>query len=658
MDYSKLSDAEIDALVLEKQKGLNPIDFYANATEEELDNLVNQKLNTQTPKKEKIIQEMPEALSWKDRAIVKNFSNSDKDAAGYLQEKYPDHEVSVQKNSLVMRKKGEKDWKTVDPNTGFFSKDILNDITDIGYDTLSGFGTSAATAAGGLAGAGAGGVGALPAAAASGSAASAGLEGLRQSLGKILGINQDYDAKNIGMSAAFGAVSPLVFGTGATTKQLLQKAASSNLDDAAFDALKKSQSGAIGRLYDWGTRKAVPWTLGKAGGYKTQDLQDLPKYLSNIENLEKKGAEGVMGYVDEATDEYIGNVRNEVTKKGKELQEAYAKEGLRVPMYAANNRMLALRDEIVEEIAKNPTDNNQAKLEAWNQVYENLFMQNKKVAQAVTKEVPTGMIGANGQPLTKTVEEVVETTVKTPAAGMLDADAAFTLKKDLADAAGLSKIEGGLVSRYSKAAPIEKQLKGVLSLAAEDVDNELVKVAPETKGIKEKLRQYFEDTKALNRYVSKPEAALKTLQTLDSPGKVVSLARLRRTPGGRALEEKGRTLALAKKFSPDLTEVLSSGGSTSTSRSIPLQAAGAMVGGFGGYKLGNALLGSGAGFAGAGLGSLVAGVIGSKLVSPAAIRAGLRAGMTMEQIMAAAKNAGGRSLQAAPASAWNYMRDN
>jgi hypothetical protein len=655
MDFSKLSDDEINALVAEKQKKLNPIDSFASMSDDELNQLVSSK---QRNKKEKFIQEMPEALSWKDRAIVKNFSNNSKDAAVFLQEKYPDHDVTVNdRGGLYMRKRGDRDWKAVDPDTGFFSKDFLNDVTDIGFDTIAGVGTSAATAAGGLAGAGAGGIGALPAAAAAGAASSGGLETLRQSLGKALGIKQDYDAANIGMSAGFGAVSPLVFGTGATQKQLLQKALASNLDDAGIEALKKSQQGAAGKLYDWAAKKALPWTVGKAGGYQTKDLQDLPKYLSRIEAVEGKGVEGMMGYVDEATDDYIGSVRQQVTQTGKELQEAYSKEGLKVPMMAANERMLGLRNEILEEIAKNPTDNNQAKLEAWEQVYENLFMQNKKVAEKVTKQVPTGLLDAAGKPITTAVEETVEKSVKVPMVGLMDADAAFSLKKDLADAAGLSKIEGGLVSRYSKAAPIEKQLKGVLSLAAEDVDKELVKAAPDSKVLKDKLRQYFEDTKALNRYVSKPEAALKTLQTLDSPQKAITLARIRRTPGGRALEEKARVLSLGKKFSPQLSEVMSSGGATSTSRTIPLQAAGAMVGGYAGYKLGNELGGPGSGFAGAGLGSLIAGTLGSKFFSPAAIRAGLKAGMTAEEVMRATQRAGGRALQAAPASAWNYMRD-
>jgi hypothetical protein len=163
-----------------------------------------------------VIEEMHPDITSMDRILVKNFSNDPQAAAAYLAQKHPGLEVKAQPDGkIIARKPGEKDYRVLDPDTGFFSKDFLHDVGDVLYDVPAGLVQSAATGAGGLAGN-------LPGAALAGGASAAGLETLRQAVGNKLGINDGVKGGDVLLSGGVGAVAPVLFGSGVGGKEALK----------------------------------------------------------------------------------------------------------------------------------------------------------------------------------------------------------------------------------------------------------------------------------------------------------------------------------------------------------------------------------------------------------------------------------------------------
>lgn len=219
----------------------------------------NKAEQTSQPENTQYLEESPDALSWGDRAIAKNFANSPEAQAAYIRQQYPNQQVTLKDGNIYMRGNNQEPWKAMDPDTGFFSKDIINDAGDILYDTGAGMVQSAATAASALAGGAAtlpsGGWGAIPAAMAGSSASGAAIEAGRQQIGKWAGIPQEIDGGQVGMSGLIGAAAPLVFGAGNITKApALLNATKSKLAEYGDDGLRMLQSqqrGLPGRFMDW-----------------------------------------------------------------------------------------------------------------------------------------------------------------------------------------------------------------------------------------------------------------------------------------------------------------------------------------------------------------------------------------------------------------------
>lgn len=118
-------------------------------------------------------------------------------------------------------------------------KELFQDVLDLGYDVPAGIAQGAATAAGGLAGG-------LPGAMAAGAASGAGLEKIRQSIGSAM-MDQAGDPTSVGMSALFGAISPALFGSGATSGGIAQKAL---ISGKPLEQVTKEQSGLLSRGYE------------------------------------------------------------------------------------------------------------------------------------------------------------------------------------------------------------------------------------------------------------------------------------------------------------------------------------------------------------------------------------------------------------------------
>jgi hypothetical protein len=184
-------------------------------------------------------QEMHPDVSTGDRLLIKNLAQNPEVGVKYLQkklkEKYPDqekpHSVRIKQGEIQLKGPGEQEFRVVDPDTGFFSKDMLRDAGDVLYDTVSGIGQGIGTAKAALLA----GPGALPVGMAASGVLGGAAEALKQKLGKQLGLDQQVDWGDAGISAGVSTLGTGLFGTGAK---------------AGTKALQASNRGAFGRMWD------------------------------------------------------------------------------------------------------------------------------------------------------------------------------------------------------------------------------------------------------------------------------------------------------------------------------------------------------------------------------------------------------------------------
>lgn len=161
--------------------------------------------------------EMPEWLDPDDRTIVKNLANSPEEIKKYLQKKYPDAEIQTPDGDVLLRKKGEVEFRKLDPsfspisNTWGTLKDVWNDTKDVAYDVAQGGAEALGALGGGAAGTlAAPGVGTTAGAIAGGAAASGTLSALKEKLAAELGV-REFDGTNVAKDAAISAAIPVAF---------------------------------------------------------------------------------------------------------------------------------------------------------------------------------------------------------------------------------------------------------------------------------------------------------------------------------------------------------------------------------------------------------------------------------------------------------------
>lgn len=471
-DYSKLSDAELDARIAAAEAKRGKSADYSSLSDQELDARI---AALEGPSLPGVVQEMHPAFTTADRLLVKNLSNDDQASVDYLRRQHPDLEVKLgTDNQILARGRGEKDYRVLDPNKGFFSTlmdpmEALRDVGDVGYDIASGIGTSAATAAGGLAGAAAGGVGAIPAAMGAGAAASTGLEGLRQLAGGAFGINKEADLVGLGAAGAAGALSPLLLGTGAAKGAI--KSTAEKLGTSAFD-VAKSQRGVLGI----GVDKAVKPAAAKLGGFMSGTSSDALKTLGSR--------------FDEFSDfTKAGNLRKFLNETGEEIDTAF--KTAKDDAYANYDRALgAYADEPIVSVegvkngfkreiqqarqrvlAGKGTEASKEFLGKLEEAYQRLFTYDDVVPE-------TQMVRNPANPFEMIPEQVGETAVKKEIT-KLSPRAALDLERQLSDLANLQAINpkavtgnrfsGSMTADEKKLQMIAGNLKKQLSQTMETV---------------------------------------------------------------------------------------------------------------------------------------------------------------------------------------------
>jgi len=287
-DYSKMTDEELKA-AYEAEQG-QKID-YTQLSDAELKQVYADEQKYGYSPEGLTIQEMHPDISAADRAIVKNFGVNKDSQMRFLKKHYPDLEIDTTADGQIRAKrKNEKNYRVLDPDTGFFSspKEFLRDTGDVLYDIGAGIAEGALTAAGAVAGG-------LPGGIAFGTGAGFATEAARQGIGSAMGIEDNFSGQDLAVSTIGAGAGAGLLGPGA-----------------------KGVKGGIGRAFDWakGTKvgqKALDKGLGVLGftsGAPKEALQAVAKHGDKVDEL-------VTGQKP---------VRDFLNETGKEINEAFYPE--------------------------------------------------------------------------------------------------------------------------------------------------------------------------------------------------------------------------------------------------------------------------------------------------------------------------------------------
>lgn len=553
-----------------------------------------------------VVQEMHPAFSTTDRWKVKNFANNNEASVNYLQKKYPQLEVAVDRNGQIKaRSRDGSDggvYKVLDPDKGFpgnlnpLSGEFYRDLGDIAYDVVDAGATGIATLAGGLAGGLAGSApGALAGGAAAGGSTSALMNALKQGIGKLSGIEQDFDPTDVAIAGGAGVASPLLFGTGGNVAgKLGKKIIGDRLNDAGKLALQKNQRGGIGRAVDrWG--KPMLAKIGAASsGATSQDLMTTGKHLSKIRKLEND-PKAITNFTQEAG-KLVGDKSREAKQASwKAYSDAVKNTDTRV---SVDDVLTPLRQAFEE--AKGLSD------ELGTEAGEQLTKQLEGLKRSLFVKAKTG-------------EQLTE----------ISPLAASKLSQQLGVAAeygSLKPVNMGLGGQLSGLSAEEQQIAIIAGKMKNLLDKNLDSVLPDNAMAARRQYGYLSDLETRARdLIKNPKQAFSNLRNADKMGRMPDAELFGELDSvlGTDLVDRAQLMSAFGKFNKKTaaTVPISNAGSTSTSRSIPLAAVGGGLGYWAGSSQGGEGRGSGV------IGGLLGGAAGGFLGSPAMMRRLIEAGL-------------------------------
>jgi len=613
-DYSKMTDEELIATYQAlKSKPAAPAPAgkdYASMTDAELIEAHNKVSgSTLLP----TVDEMHPDLTFFDRLIVKNLSNDSNAATEYLQKKHPNMVLEpTPDGNIRARNRGETQWKVLDPS-GF----DLQDITDVAYDVGAGVVEGAATAGAGVAGAVAGGgVGAIPAAMAGGAASSAGMESLRQLVGKAAGVNKEFMGDDVAMAAGFGAVSPMLFGTGAAAKQV-----------AKAGIAQATQKGYLRK----GVQKLAPKLGETVSGISSRAIKTFSDRMPEVLKIEQEGMKDV---VTETAEELTGTLRDIEKKEWRafenSLQGAPEKIELADSKAAFESLYQAAKQESME--IRSPE------------------------ARKFADKVKSTMDAIFPADVARKTDTRTGRMIRVPAAPVSPLKA-MKVQRRLSDIAKFGDLKPGQTPMVGRLADLTENQRR-LSMAAEDasrsIGGDIAAVAQKYGGLegKQKYMEMVNLRKSISKHFKDPQTTYNTLRNINSKGRQALSETFMDMDKryGTNLESKSNLMEAVSMFAKPTLTALSGLGSTSTSRTIPM----ALAGGGLGYYLGAQ---SGLGQGGAGIGTAIGGLAGSLIGGPKSLRAYMKMNRAGVAGMAKARDMRYIPTNAAPFSAWNMMNN-
>lgn len=546
----------------------------------------------------KIIEEMHKDVTIKDRLLVKNFGNDNEASAEYLRRKHPSMDIEVRDDRILTKGKKDRDWRVLDPDTGMFSKDTLMDIGDSLYDIGSGVAEGAAAAGAGFA---TGGLGAVAGAGVTGVA----MEGLRQQLGKSLGINKELDGTDIAMSGAINAALP---GVGLATKGIWK--------------------GAV--------KKMAPAVGSVLTGSNKELLERLPRFLRKMD--ENGQTQNIVG----ARQKKIGGLLNGALKKdGQKLENEIIANAGDVDLAPVKEYMSETMAKLERDIAEFNNDFDKAKLEEMKKLYGEVFHE--------TNSIVTGMettsAGLQREVWGEAREEIKD---------VVSPKLAFKLKKQLSKMADherasaiMPATEGikdvAKAGRMQHSANMERILRDKISDSA----------GPEYKELNNKLHELYKDRKFLQKKFGNEQQARSTMrnydnetnrQTREAVDRLSEHSKALGLPGD--IKDEVLYFKAIQDFKNPSWFPTSDGGTTSTSKSGLLGGAGGAIGTLIGYN-------AGGGYAGATVGGMIGATLGTTLGGRKMTKIIAKSTPAMEDIADRSR----KYIYGTAKSAWEMNRD-
>lgn len=566
-------------------------------------------------------------ISAMSRAVFKNLGTGGESGINYLQKENPGLEFKYDDSGEVLAKKrDEKSWKRLDPSgvdltSMAGAKEALQDIGDVAFDIPAGLVQGAATAAAGIgAGAASGGLAALPAAMGAGAASGGALEAARQGLGKYFGVNEEMDPTSLKFAAGAGAVSPLLFGAGGTAAQVAKTAAKKGLASEGADALLKSQRGVLGRGYDAAVDYAGPKLGSLASGVKEEVIKTAKKILPIIKQADVDEAP-IIKNLAEAQEKISKGLVNKSTTAGKGMEEIVSQIDEAGVTIKTGEIFQPVRD-LIKKVEGESLDTN-AKKELISEL-EGLM----------NKHFSLETQGMALDPATLQLKNVTKNEIPKEI-GAKNANAFYFELKNLADQYGFDygKIgtTGGALKGASRA---DARVAKAFSDAARNAKTSIKNAAGEADGelgaqygkLNEQYSKYMDFRKDFDTASKSEDAFNKFLGRVSRDPVYRSLARDISKETGVDLKDTMLRNEAFKLFSKPSKDMLSLGGTTSTSRTIPL----ALGAGTLGYMAGQESGGSVSPF----LSATIAGALGSRAGSPAALRRYMQMNQSFRQLPA------------------------
>ena len=596
------------------------------------------------------VEDVAADIPWQDRLAVKNLGGSLEDQISYLQKNNPNLDIRASDGEIVAKTPGETKFKKLDPTWSLSPSEVVQDITDIGYDVASGALTGAAGAAGAvpgaLAGFGAGGIG--TAMAASG-AASAGLEGLRQALGVAGGVRKDISGGEIATSGLLGGLTTGIFGGGAS-KGLVEKATSKpeivakqlkKIMDVVPEGMQEDAKKALaGKIIQENQKGLISKKLGS-------------KILSVVSGIDEQAVKKANDY---ASPELVAKFSEILDPSKKytlmEISDLVEKEGageigstaIETFVTAANDYKNVLQGKIgtiIEQI-DTPVDANRFRkpLEDYIDSLVNQMKTEPGGGLKSTKELlDEARKAADLFGVVETPQEGIMAGAEELRRGLrsgeplnISAKSFYDLKNSISDRLDFQASQVALDGKPIKS----KRVKEILSTINKNMGDELDSLMkPLSKN--ENIRQDYAKLKNFQRVLApkfkNEETALKALSNSKTVANKVFRQNVEdfsnQVVGSPVLLDLADLASVNKVFGQPSLEAVSSGGATSTGKYVR----GGTIGAGTGYLAG--LLTGVPGAANSGF--VIGGVLGGLATSPAAIKQVLKAQSTVKSL---AKNKG------------------
>lgn len=553
-----LSNEEMDAIHGVPNQPM-PMPNSVKMSDDQMNAIHNQEQGGQ------VVNEMHPDISVQDRMAVKNLLDTNPQAAyRYMKRAYPDADVKVsQDGRIIMKNSNEAKYRGIEHN-GIPNSlpEAAMDIGDVPYDIFSGLIQGAASTAAGAAAAGpTAGWGTLPAAMAAGSGAAAGTEALKQKIAQAMGYSQDINPEAISSAAKFGAATPLTFGAGVTSKALQN--ATPGMKEKLAQALAQSSRGIPQRMYDYGAEKIAPGAMNVMSGVPQGAINALKKHYEQIEKLNHSG---VLPYVEQAHEGFTNAFKAKKQELGQDVNKAIMDAGGEIDTAAISKPLDDAIAEATKKYSSLKNSPNKDQLDALKALKDRIFTMPE--TDAAGKE----MLDQAGQ------------SKMVPIPGKLSPETAWNLQDQLRNMADYKSLSSDLSSTLPKKTLDAKKIAAAFRSAYENTNQELSRVSEGLTGeAKDKYKEIIKLENELSTKFSNSENTFKTLSGLDAKSKQALNEKIGKTAQdiGFDIHTPAEVLQAYKYFgkSPELS-ALSGGGTTSTTRTIPLAAAL----GYGGFK--------------------------------------------------------------------------